>query len=222
VFGIAFDVGGEGMSAASKPDVVTPPTDEELMFFVDGELDVKRHAEVMAHVAHDPIGHRKVLALRLAGDVLRESHEARASSGIVDAVMRDIDAAVGRRPSARVVSLDAGRANRPARQIYAMAAVAMAAAAGLAVWGRAGTESVEPLSAATTATSSRDLDLAAPSRDLREPRVPAASSPDEHGAEVAAVDFGTRTGSIFYVPTDATEPTVLAVVWISDSEAKGP
>jgi hypothetical protein len=46
---------------------------------------------------------------------------------------------------------------------------------------------------------------------------------DEHGVEVAAVDFGARIGSIFYVPTGlAASNATTTVVWLNDEAAGGP
>jgi anti-sigma factor RsiW len=203
------------MSAA--PRTAAPPTDEELMLFVDGELEATRDAEVAVHVASDPTSRRKVLALRLVGDVLREtSSESSMPVGIVDTVMGKIDALD--RPASRVVSLDAARTKAAARRIYSMAAVAVAAAAAIAVWARAGTEPGASPSAVAVMAPSPSLDVSAPPPE----RPIEVQAVEEHGAEVAAVDFGTRTGSIFYVPTEAAEPSVLAVVWISDSEVARP
>lgn len=203
------------MSAA--PRSAQRPTDEELMLFVDGELDPAREAEVAAHVASDPIGRRKVLALRFAGEVLRETQrEASAPLDLADAVMGQIDALD--RSISRVVPLDAARRRGVARRIYAMAAVAVAAAAALAVWARAGAVVESSPSMAVSVLPSPSLGLVAPPPEPE----PEAQPLQEHGAEVAAVDFGARTGSIFYVPTEAAERNVLAVVWISDAEVARP
>lgn len=197
-------------------DLRLPPTDEELMLFVDEELALERRAEVEAHLTNDSACRRKVLALRLAGAVLREAaDEAPFPDGIADAVMREVDALD--RPGARVVRLAAARTTSPTRRIYTLAAAALAAAAALTLWARGGTDAVEPLAARPP-----PVDVAASAREPREPRPLAAPSSDEGGAEVAAVDFGARTGSIFYVPTEAAEPTVVAVVWISDAESAAP
>lgn len=198
------------------PRSAQQPTDQELMLFVDGELEPAREAEVAAHVASDPIGRRKVLALRFAGEVLRETQrEVSAPLDLADAVMGQLDALD--RSVSRVVPLDAARRRGVARRIYAVAAVAVAAAAALAVWARAGAV-VESSPSMALVPPSPSLELAAPPPEPE----PEAQPQQEHGAEVAAVDFGTRTGSIFYVPTEAAERNVLAVVWISDAEAARP
>ena len=117
-------------------------------------------------------------------------------------------------------------ANDTARRIWTLTAAAVAAAAGLIIWGRMEAEPrVERSQAPITATTN-DL---APAPIPAAPQLPAVEesplSPDgelDMGVEVAAVDFGARTGTIFYVPSDrgASSPTT-TVVWLADDVAGG-
>jgi hypothetical protein len=51
---------------------------------------------------------------------------------------------------------------------------------------------------------------------------PSPDADDEHGVEVAAVDFGARMGTIFYVPTGAAASNATTtVVWLNDDAAGG-
>jgi hypothetical protein len=216
------------------------PTDEELMLFADGELEGARRDEVADHVAADPIARRKVAALRFAGDLVCETalEGASPADGIADAVMaqiaRDAEATPDAKAEARsfgseasssskiakigeVTSLEAARVRRAeagrSRRIFALAAVAAAAAAAMLLWGRTTPE--HPV--ATRVAPEVPTESAAPLPSETAKPAPAA---EQGGAEVAAVDFGARTGSIFYVPSDAASK-MTAVVWIDDDTAGG-
>jgi hypothetical protein len=115
---------------------------------------------------------------------------------------------------ARPAANDNGR-----RILGAIAALAVAAAAGLAIWSRLGTESTAP---------SRNMPIAShtspstqPSLRSTEPELDAAAvtaeADTEHGVDVAAVNFGARTGSIFFVPSGSIEAKrTTTVVWLAD------
>jgi len=48
-----------------------------------------------------------------------------------------------------------------------------------------------------------------------------AEEADEVGVEVAAVDFGSKVGTIFYVPTEsATSKHTTTVVWLTDTDGE--
>lgn len=129
--------------------------------------------------------------------------------------------------AAKVVSLaerrSAKQAARPAdasKRIYALAAVAAAAAAAMALWARSPsspTQADPPIAASSVQSPVVE---SAPPRSLA--IAPALSEPEveEEHAEVTAVDFGSRTGSVFYLPSQALAANVVAVVWIND-EAPG-
>lgn len=214
------------------------PTDQELMLFADGELEGARRDEVAAHVAADPVAKRKLAALRLTSDLVRDAAlgaSAKLADGIADDVMARIAAEAGPlpKPAEKVVSLDGARADRarrdedPARAakeqagrsrtIFTLAAVAVAAAAAMAFWGRQPPETPVAMHDAPTAVAPPPSSAAPRPAETAKPSAPA----EQGGAEVAAVDFGARTGSIFYVPSDVASQ-VTAVVWIDDDSAGGP
>jgi hypothetical protein len=51
------------------------------------------------------------------------------------------------------------------------------------------------------------------------PAVDKAADDVEHGVEVAAVDFGTRMGAVFYVPSGTSASSTTTVVWLSDDSS---
>lgn len=224
-------------SKANHGEASAPPTDLELMLYVDGELDEARHRQVEEHVLHDPSCRAKVLGLLTAGDMIRESAlSSSVADGIADQVMAKIreeqgesaggeSGAAGRLEGAAPPaesprirqSLRKSPANDNARTIVTLTALAVAAAAALMVWGRTETE---PPSAALPAPIEV---LAPPKATSSEPAAPPSAEGElEPGVEVAAVDFGARMGTIFYVPREAVAsgPTT-AVVWLSDDGLGG-
>ncbi|MBI4705290.1 MAG: hypothetical protein HY744_29640 [Deltaproteobacteria bacterium] len=219
----------------SPSDTTGRPTDEELMMLLDGELDATRGAEVEAYAARDPEARAKLAGLRLAGDLLREAaaRDARAD-GVAEAVMAAIaaqpgPAATGR--GAEIIDLAARRAERDGRRepegrkrragvqrYLALGAVAAAAAAGLMVWTRLRPEPGEPAAVATAVPATPSSGLGVPGVSAWRRLAAAELARDEGPAvEVASVDFGSRSGSVFYVSTGPgdTGPTT-AVVWVTD------
>src|SRR5260370_5168939 len=82
-----------------------PPTDQELMLYVDGELEVGRAAEIDAPLAADPRSRAVVAALRrgakaLASDAL-ERAEASGADSIADGVMAAIEGEVSKAQTER-------------------------------------------------------------------------------------------------------------------------
>ncbi|WP_437568747.1 anti-sigma factor family protein [Sorangium sp. So ce542] len=224
-------------SKANHGDASAPPTDLELMLYVDGELDEARHRQVEEYVLHDPRCRAKVAGLVTAADMIRDSALASsAADGIADGVMAKIlegQGAAAKANGGAVVQplaasspaapprarLQGSPANDNARGIFALTALAVAAAAAMMVWGRTDVEA--PSAALTAPASSAEL-APPPAAPTREPvAAPSAEGEIEPGVEVAAVDFGARMGSIFYVPREAAAsgPTT-TVVWLSD-EAPG-
>jgi anti-sigma factor RsiW len=225
--------------------VTTRPTDQELMLYADGELGDERRAEVETHLASDETARRKLWGLRMTSDLVREAAlELSAADSIADAVMGKIGAEskpngahtetpskqaevirIGERRPAALAKVAAKRAaNDSARSIWMLTAAAVAAAAGMMIWGR--------MDAAPTADRSRTQSTASPVEVVAPVEAPKplaaeepAPTPDgelEMGVEVAAVDFGARTGTIFYVAGDqgASSPTT-TVVWLADDVAGG-
>ncbi|AUX25877.1 hypothetical protein SOCEGT47_064300 [Sorangium cellulosum] len=225
-------------SKANHGEAGAPPTDLELMLYVDGELDEARHRQVEEHVLHDPSCRAKVAGLLAAGDMVREGAlSSSAADGIAERVMARIREGQGEvaedaggaaaRPLAapppaeppRIRPVRRSPANDNARAIFALTALAVAAAAALMVWGR--TEA-EPPSAALPTPAPVEV-LAPRAATTSEPAAPpSAEGALEPGVEVAAVDFGARMGTIFYVPREAVAsgPTT-AVVWLSDDGPGG-
>jgi anti-sigma factor RsiW len=220
----------------------------ELMLYVDGELDEARRAEIEAHLAQSESGRRKVAALRIGSGMVREHSLASAKDfDIASAVMAKIDAIAvdlpaenlpAKSPPAKKESAGADvialRDRRPAaadrskaandnsRGIFTLAAIAVAAAAGLMIWGQMGAGPGRSADSAPV-TAQEAPAIPAPAEKPVAPPTEAASaeSEEEHGVEVAAVDFGAHMGTIFYVPTDAVAGATTTVVWVDDEVAGG-
>lgn len=215
------------------------PTDMELMLYVDGELDEERIADVEALLKESEGARRKVTALRYASGMVREHTMAAAPAiDVASSVMAKIEAgeaseadppakngagvdmAPVRLPRSSTKDSRPAAANDNSRSIFTLAAIAVAAAAGMMIWGRMGEAPVRPTASVPVMTQE-----AAPEAQVRAPAPPAEPSTsegdDEHGVEVAAVDFGAHMGSIFYVPTDATAGATTTVVWVDDDVAGG-
>lgn len=108
--------------------------------------------------------------------------------------------------------------------IYAAALLAVAAAAALLVWGRGADNlpTATPTPSAEVAPSAAVAAVTAPSA-TPSPSAPASATEEEaepepvHGVEVAAVEFGGKMGSIFYVPSGETgSGNTTTVVWLAD------
>jgi hypothetical protein len=204
------------------------PSDLDLMLYADGELEGEARAAVEAYLAKVAAGSTKVAQLNLASSILREQalDAAGKADGIADAVMAKIAAggAVAKEtPALKLASLASKpapsrratrrerSANDNARAIFALAAVAVAAAAGLMIWGRMDAAPQHaPIAISTTSPQSPALPSSA---------APASEGDNEPGVEVAAVDFGARMGTIFYVPTkESTSNGTTTVVWLNDDD----
>lgn len=113
-------------------------------------------------------------------------------------------------------------ANDYARRIIGVAALAVAAAAALAIWGKqaAGPGAPSGGQVAQTSPSSAPSPAASPAPTTAQPQVEVAAVPEgeeEHGVEVASVNFGAHMGSIFYVPSGSIEANrTTTVVWLAD------
>jgi anti-sigma factor RsiW len=176
-------------------------TDQDLMLWVDGELEGRRAAEVAAHVQADARARAIVTALRLGSelmesDALRHA-ESSGADGIADAVMETIEAEVSRRFMGRP------KKRAPLWRLPALSAAAFAFAAA-AVWALF-------------------FRVAAPGSPVAEI---ASSSPvgqgdtvggDARTAAIEVVDFGARPGAIFYVPSEGE--SAMAVVWLTDDDS---
>jgi hypothetical protein len=228
---------------SENPTKAGIPSDLELMLYADGELEGERVAAVEAFLAREAGPRHKLSSLGLVSGLVRERALASASpaDGIADALMAQIAAETGTNgvvhatsaplreiaaprqlaPVATVASRAAKPANDNSRGIFVLAAAAIAAAAALVMWGRAGLQPEVASNLPTAQTEARPVVVTppAPVKVIE----PAAEADDEHGVEVAAVDFGARMGSIFYVPTgSAASNATTTVVWLNDEAAGGP
>lgn len=208
------------------------PSDLDLMLYADGELEDEARAAVEAYLARNATGRAKFAALGVASDIVRERALSTAgkADGIADAVMAKIAAegatskeAAPPKPiaitSARGARETQGRRGKPpandnSRRIFTLAAVAVAAAAALMIWSRLDATlqgGRGPVASSTTAHHGPTP----PSTTE-----PTANGEDDLGVEVAAVDFGARMGTIFYVPTEETSSNVTTtVVWLNDDDS---
>lgn len=231
---------------SENPTKAGNPSDLELMLYADGELDGERVAAVEAFLAREAGSRRKVSALGLVSGLVREQALASASpaDGIADALMAQIAMETGTNgvlhatsaplravalpaqvaqvaPVAPVASRAAKPANDNSRSIFVLAAAALAAAAALMIWARGSLQPEVASNPPTAQTTPARPIIVAPPAPVKAAE-PAADD-DEHGVEVAAVDFGARIGSIFYVPTgSAASNATTTVVWLNDEAAGGP
>ena len=226
---------------SETPSKAGTPSDLELMLYADGELDGERHAAVEAFLAREVGARRKLSSLGLVAGLVREQAIASASpaDGIADALMAQIAMETGTNgvgaaaPSplrevalllqvAPIATQAAKPANDNSRGIFFLAAAAIAAAAALMIWGRSGLQPEVASSAPSAQTTAARPLLVTPTAPVKVAD-PASDADDEHGVEVAAVDFGARMGSIFYVPTGlAASNATTTVVWLNDEAAGGP
>ena len=179
-----------------------PPTDLELMLWVDGELDADRAGEVADYIRADARAARIVSALRqgsqtIAEDALRHA-ELSDADNIADNVMEAIDAAASRHLIAPV-------RRAPAWRAPAVAALGIALAAA-AAWTLIFPSELVPVSkrAPAPASVSSGATVAAVEEEAKE------------GVWIDVVDFGTRPGTIFYVPSE--DESILPVVWLTEDD----
>jgi hypothetical protein len=219
----------------------TPPTDLELMMLADGELDPARQAEIEAFLAADDdgAGRGKLAGLRAVSAIVAstarwpEAPAARpGAADVVADVMRRIDDGDGgaARPRQGGSVAPGAPANDNARLIFGLAFAAAAAAAAVFVWGRAGDPADElearrspPAESAAPPLADPRLAAGASAKRPGDPAAPGAGAEARYGVEVASVDFGQRSGAIYYVPAgaDATAEgaaaaAVTTVVWLAD------
>jgi len=120
-------------------------------------------------------------------------------------------------------------ANDNSRSIFGFALAAAAAAAALFFWGKSSEEhdvgkSPIAMSAPPVDPTAGDVAPIPSNEVVGALAVDPQSDPAEetrYGVEVASVDFGTRTGAIYYVPAvdlddAATKAAVTTVVWLND------
>jgi len=176
------------------------PTDLELMLWIDGELDADRAGEIADHIKTDPRARSVVSALRLgsqtiAEDALRHA-ELSDADNIADNVMEAIDAAASRHLIAPV-------RRAPAWRAPAVAAISIALAAA-AAWTFIFPSELVPVAKRAPTTESSGATAVASEEEPKE------------GVWIDIVDFGTRPGTIFYVPSE--DESILAVVWLTEDD----
>lgn len=222
-------------------------SDLDLMLYLDGELSAERHEEVRRAVTHDKVLRNKLTALEVSSSVVRErALDAAANIDFADAVMARILAsdaivALDARDAAPETNKTSGEnippvrldklgapakaSNDNSRKAFGFVALAVAAAASFMIWGRLapnpGAMPHEPIAMVTTP------EVARPTPPVEMPAAPAneaeaeAGDDQEMGVEVAAVDFGSKVGTIFYVPTEAaTSKHTTTVVWLTDPDGE--
>jgi anti-sigma factor RsiW len=180
----------------------TPPTDLELMLWVDGELDPERTAEIAELARQDERVRAVLSALRLGSRVIAEEallHAELANiDGIADSVMDAIDAA----DTAASRRFIAPRKPPPAWRGPAVAAIGIALAAA-AAWTLIFPSELTPVAKRTSGTSSAEVTTA-------------AAEESTVGISIDVVDFGERAGTIFYVPSE--DESILPVVWLTEDD----
>ncbi|MBI4954483.1 MAG: hypothetical protein HY908_20835 [Myxococcales bacterium] len=209
------------------------PSDLDLMRWLDGELDDSEAAPGQV----DDVAARKLRDLELVGSLVRERADGDPrADGIADAVMAALAAEKAVPHEAKVVTLAERRADRVAtgrpandnaRSIFALAALAAAAAAGLFFWGRGGGPGSEELASGDLSApmdqivAERAATPAPEAALLTEPVVAAQPEARPPAVEVAAVNFGARQGSVFYMGGSDAADGMTAVVWVTDDAAGG-
>ena len=193
------DAPSGALPAGRPPRGAPPPTDLELMLWVDGELEAGRAGEIADLVRHDPRVRALVDALRQGSQAVAEGalrHAELADADVIaDNVMEAIEAAATRHLLAPVKRAPAWRAP-------AIAAIGIALAAA-AAWVFVFPSELAPVSKrAPDAVSS-----GAPS---------GTSDEETAGISIDVVDFGARPGTIFYVPSE--DESILPVVWLTEDD----
>jgi anti-sigma factor RsiW len=191
-----------GADPKGQKGMGTAPTDLELMLWADGELPPERAAEVALFIAHDSRARAVLATMRLAGDLLEEHSLAVAHAAGADAIAENVTEIVELEASRRLISEKPLKVKRFTWRASAATAVglAFAAAAAWFVFFRvvgvsrlASTPVVATLSTAAAAIDSSDVT-----------------------ALIEVVDFGSRPGTIFYVPSEGES---VAVVWLTDDDS---
>ena len=176
-----------------------PPTDLELMLWVDGELDDDRAGEIADHIRTDARARAVVSALRQGSQTIEEDAlrhaELSDADNIADNVMEAIEAAASRHLIAPV-------RRAPAWRAPAVAAISIALAAA-AAWTFIFPAELTPVAKRVPAVSS-GATAAMPEEESKE------------GVWIDIVDFGTRPGTIFYVPSE--DESLLPVVWLTEDD----
>jgi len=215
--------------------------DVELMRYLDGELEQSARERLAGAIDADEEARAKLVGLELVGDLVRDAvaTETRAD-GLAAAVMAQLDLEAGDGEVAPTALTDAvpgahvgggsaashthsslaRPANDNARLIYGVAALAAAVAAGMFLWARAepGAPTAHLRRPAPTALAEAEPPTASAVRPGAGTQPAEAVDDDEAaGVEIAAVDFGAQSGTVFYVSGGRSAAGSTAVVWVTDA-----
>lgn len=160
-------------------------------------------------------------------DAIARQDDARQDDARQEEAHVQVDRQAETRREGRLQVVDGGHESSPAsndngRLIFRLAAIAAAAAAVLFFWGRADLDGdptkVAQTSQVTAVTAMVSPIPSGPANVAKRPDGASAKVEVEEeapGVEVAAVDFGSRTGAIYYV-SGANNGAATPVVWLSD------
>ena len=186
----------------------------ELMMFADGELDAEREVFVANQVRDDGRARAVVGTVLEIGARVREDADRRAKEAGADDIASLVMARIEQEAAGKVVPLRAAERRAVGIGPVAIGGLALAAAVALLVWRVAGVDWAQPVPTGRMAAGPS----VNPEMVVASAPAPAADYDPEPGVSVDAVDFGARTGTIFYVPSDTGTTTV---VWLTDDEAGG-
>jgi len=208
---------------------VIEPTDLELMLFADGELEARRRAEVEAWIARDARARAKLSSLHVVAEAVRESASGAPSPSVADGVMHLVS--MGETPPRTLASVEP---SRPPRRTVKRAMVAVTAlAAAAVVLASLGERGVAPpvamgkrhgsdAAATSVPQTAPVVAMGDPPGVSQAPPGEARQDPSrEHGVEVWSVEFGSRSGAVFYVPSDTSPTDTTTVVWLSQDPREG-
>ncbi len=203
-----------------------------LMRLYDGELEGDELALAQGLVEDDQNAQDKIASMAMVGSFLRECVDADERGDVIaDAVMARIEAGAheniddGAEPDPPTEAMPNVRlgakssANDNARAIFAVAGLAAAVAFGMFFWGGSPTSSGPVAEAPDPLPTQPAAEVAFRDQWSSASAEPPQSEIEEYEptVEVASVDFGSKSGSVFYVPSG--EPgEATTVVWVSDLE----
>ncbi len=199
-------------------------SDQDLMRWLDGELEPERSDQVEAELDQSERARAVVATLLEVRAQVQGLAERQAGMSLADDIANSTMARIAAEDAAaakpteligRVPALAANSGRRVPSIIYAFGGLAAAAAAALIVWSIGGVDVAPPSPVAIAAPSAVESSTGAA---VASADVPPADDDPEPSVSVDAVDFGARTGTIFYVPADTGTTTI---VWLSDDESGG-
>jgi anti-sigma factor RsiW len=190
------------MVPGGRPPEGAPPTDLELMLWVDGELEPERAEEIAELVRRDPRVRAIVTALQRGAQVVAEEALLHAELANVDSIADAVMDAIDADDAAASRRFIAPRKRAPAWRGPAIAAVSIAFAAA-AAWTLIFPNQLTQVAKRTPSTLSSGATAA-------------SEQGSTSGISIDVVDFGARPGTIFYVPSE--DESILPVVWLTDDD----